>query len=101
MQPLIATRVFQANETDAVQLIEFGEPIIVCGVMVSATGVGFPHLTSFEDADGDAVLLFSMATLLKTYTYDVTWLASNGLALSIGAQDPIFAKITVHYRPTG
>ena len=96
MQPGVATRTFQTTRTASDQSIESGEPIIVYGMVVSAT---VTDTVDFEAANNPGVAIKTITVAGNTtVTDDIVWLADAGLVFPAGL---LTTQLTVHYRPSG
>ena len=91
------TRVL-GNANLAARTINSGNPIMVCGLLVTNANKQANDTLTFTDADGTAILTIE-CPMADSVTLDVKWLADNGLIVGSAATVGSSMVTTVVWRP--
>jgi len=91
------TRVL-GNANLATRTINSGNPIMVCGLLVTNSNPQADDVINFTDADGTTILTIA-CPMADTVKVGVAWLADNGFIVGTAATVGSSAVITVLWRP--
>lgn len=91
------TRVL-GNANLATRTINSGNPIMVCGIVVTNDNPQSEDTINFTDADGTTILTIQCPAA-DSVTLETKWLADNGFIVGAAAIVGSSAVVTVIWRP--